>query len=183
VKHDRDAATLASIEQRLEAREEIRDLVARYGVAIDDRDWETLASLYAPDAVFDSTGPAAHGREAVVDYVRCCTADYSASYHYPHSHEIIVDDAGQATGLVCAHADLVIDGEAVWIALRYDDQYRCIDGRWHFHQRVTSMLYILKLSELPTGVADGMRLRWPGEAPQCAHLGADVNRRWPDTGS
>jgi hypothetical protein len=75
---------------------------------------------------------------------------------------------------VCAHAELTIDGETVFVALRYHDDYRRVDGRWRFHERKTRILYVLKLSELPTGFADRMRIRWPNIDPQPAQIGADV---------
>ena len=37
---------------RLEAREQIRELVAEYSMAVDDRDIPTIARLFATDAVF-----------------------------------------------------------------------------------------------------------------------------------
>lgn len=170
---DAEIAELRARVGRLEDREEIRDLVARYGRAVDDRDWESLADQYTQDAVFDSAQGRSIGTAAIIDYYRVRTADYVASYHYPHSHEITFGDADVATGLVCAHAELTIGGETIWVALRYVDDYRRVDGEWRFHERVTRILYVLKLSELPTGFADRMRIRWPGVDPP-AELGADV---------
>ena len=38
--------------ERLEAREEIRTLVADYSMAVDDRDVETIESLFTVDGIF-----------------------------------------------------------------------------------------------------------------------------------
>ena len=53
--------------RQLEDREEIRALAARYGRAVDDRDWESLANQYTPDAVFDSAAGRSVGTEAIID--------------------------------------------------------------------------------------------------------------------
>jgi uncharacterized protein (TIGR02246 family) len=160
--------------QCLEDREELRALVARYGRAVDDRDWESLADQYTPDAIFDSTGERSVGTDAIIEFYKARTGAYAASYHYPHSHEITFIDDGTAAGVVCAHAELTIEGETVFVALRYLDDYRLVEGSWRFHEREARILYVLKLSELPTGFGDRMRIRWPGVAPQPAQIGADV---------
>jgi|TARA_B110000263_G_scaffold202363_1_gene182058 hypothetical protein len=160
--------------RQLEDREEIRGLVSRYGRVVDDREWDVLADLFAPDAVFDSVGGRAVGMAAIAEYYKAGTQDLVASYHYAHSHEISFDDADRPSGLVCAHAELAFEDDTVWTALRYHDQYRRVDGRWRFSERVTRLLYVLKLADLPTGFADEMRVRWPGREPVRATLGADV---------
>jgi ketosteroid isomerase-like protein len=83
-----EIAELRARLQHLEDRDELRALVARYGRAVDDRDWESLADQYTPDAVFDSAGGRSVGTDAVIDYYQERTSAYVASYHYPHSHEI-----------------------------------------------------------------------------------------------
>lgn len=169
-----ELAELRARVARLEDREEIRALVGRYGRAVDDRDWESVADQYTPDAVFDSAMGRSVGTEAIVDYYKARTDGYVASYHYPHSHEIWFVDDDHAEGLVCAHAELTIDGEAVWVALRYLDDYRRTDSKWRFFERQTRILYVLKLSEMAEGFADTLRIRWPGTDPAPAQVGADV---------
>lgn len=167
--------------RRLEDRDEIRALVGRYGRAIDDRDWECLAGQYTPDAFIDFTAGRAKGTEAIIEHVRSRTDAYGATYHYPHSHEVTITGDDTATGLVCAHAELTIDGETVRVALRYHDDYRRFDGRWRFHERRMRVLYVLKLSEMATGFADRLRVRWPGTEPAEAQIGADIGSgRTPD---
>lgn len=169
-----EIAALQARLQRLEDREEIRELIARYGRAVDDRDWESLAAQYTPDAIFDSALGRSVGVAAIIEYYKERTSAYVASYHYPHSSEIVFDDDDRARGVVCAHAELTIEGDTVMVALRYQDDYRRVDGRWRFHERNTNLLYVLKLAELPTGLADRLRVRWPGTDPAVAEVGADV---------
>lgn len=159
---------------RLEDRAEIADLVARYGRAVDDHDWATLAGLYTPDASFEGASGRVSGRAAVLDYYRAATANHQVSYHYPHSHEITIESEDHATGIVCAHAELAIDGDTVCVALRYEDDYRRVEGRWCFRERASRRLYAMRLDELPTGMADRLRIRYPGTEPRPAQLGADL---------
>lgn len=167
--------------QRLEDREEIRSLVALYGRAVDDRDWESLAGQYTSDAIFESTGIRSVGVDAIIEYYRERTAEYVASYHYPHTIEITFVDDDSAIGLVCAHAELTLGGDTVMVALRYQDDYRRVDEEWRFHERKTQLLYVLKLSELPTEFSSRMRVRWPGAEAGPAHFGADLTSgRTPD---
>lgn len=163
----------------LEARMEISDLIARYGPAVDDREYETLASLYSSDGVFDTVGGRLTGRAAVIDYYRQRGDAYGATYHYPHSVEIHLDEPTgdefvSASGIVCAHAELSIDGVTHLIALRYHDSYRHEDGAWRFYERVVKLLYVLPASDLTTGLAESDRIRWPGTTWERAALGPDA---------
>ena len=88
--------------------------------------------------------------------------------------EIDLHSDTEASGVVCAHAELTMDGEAVRVALRYHDQYRFEDGRWRFAERDVKLLYAMRLAELPQHLADELRVRWPGTEPQPADVGPDA---------
>ena len=124
---------------RLEAIEEIRDLIARYGMAVDDRDVNGLAGMFTSDAKFGlADGMVANqGRQAVIDFYTERMAAFGATYHYPHSHVIDFDPdrPDHATGMVNAHAELALDGRTLVTALRYFDEYRVEGGRWCFVER------------------------------------------------
>lgn len=158
----------------LEARDEIARLIARYGPAVDDHDYETLASLYTSDGIFDATGGRLKGRDQVMGFYRSRAQDFGATYHYPHSSEVYLDGPTDAHGIVCAHAELSIDGETHMVALRYHDTYRLEDGAWRFYERDVKLLYVLSVSELVSGLAETDRLRWPGTDRTVATLGSDI---------
>ncbi len=161
---------------QLEAREEIRELVARYGMAVDDRDVEGLADMFTSDAKFgQADGTVANqGREAVIEFYTERMAAFGATYHYPHSHviELDPDRPGRATGMVNAHAELALDGRTLVTALRYFDEYRVEDGRWRFVERKVAMIYYMDMAALVDGgLSESDRKRYfgtvgPSELPE-----------------
>jgi ketosteroid isomerase-like protein len=160
--------------EALEARDEISRLIARYGPAVDDHDFDTLAELYTSDAVFDSPGGRMIGRDRVMDYYRERAGAYGATYHYPHSQEIYLDGPADGRGVICAHAELAIDGDTHIVAVRYHDIYRRELGAWRFHIRDVHLLYVLSVDQLATGLAEADRVRWPGRPRALAALGSDL---------
>ena len=166
--------SLVSLEDRLgylESRVAIGDLVAAYGRAVDDRAWESLGQLYCKDAVFDSVEGPSRGRDQIIDYYEKRTAMFGVTYHYPHSVEVTAIDGDIAQGVVCAHAELAIDGKAFWVALRYLDAYKREDRRWRFAERRVEQLYAMELSEIPDQMDLLLRKRWPGSEPAPADWG------------
>ncbi|WP_370324173.1 nuclear transport factor 2 family protein [Euzebya sp.] len=151
-------------------RAELQDLVAAYAMAVDDRDWDAVGEMYAEDSVFQGSLGPNRGRDAVVAYYRERTEQFGATYHYPHSQVVTFTGPDTASGTVAAHAELAIGDETVVIALRYADAYVREGGRWRFRERTVQQLYAMPLSELPSGLAQPDRKRWPGTDPAPADL-------------
>jgi ketosteroid isomerase-like protein len=141
---------------RLEARVEIRELVARYCFAVDARDVPGMADCFTHDGSFRSIDGAmdATGRDAVIDQFHTRFAVLGPSNHFTHDQLIIFDDddASRATGLVNAHAEVVRNGSAMWTSLRYHDEYRHEYGKWRFKVRALEFFYYLR----PADYADAM---------------------------
>ena len=161
---------LRAMVQRLLDRQELSDLLARYGRYIDDRDLANLAELFTSDAEFDSRVGPVRGREAVLGYYRDQLSTYTVTYHYPHSQTVEFTGPDDATGVVQAHAELAIDGQGVIIGLRYHDTYHREDGRWRFRSRKAQQLYGLPIEEWGRSLGDTLRKRWPGAEPAPADL-------------
>ncbi|MEM7286493.1 MAG: nuclear transport factor 2 family protein [Actinomycetota bacterium] len=161
---------------RIEAKDAIRDLVVRYGMAVDDRDMPAVGEVFTDDAVFRHGDDSIvnHGRDEIVAFYTDRLRAFGATYHYPHSHLVELDplDPDRATGVVCAHAELGIDGRTYVTALRYHDEYRCESGTWRFAERRLAMLYYMDLAELVGGgLAQDDRKRYfgtigPSEIPE-----------------
>ncbi len=170
--------------RRLEDRWELSDLVHEYGVAVDGRDLHALEQQFARDAALAHPDGVERGRDAVMAYYRRRLVQYTTTYHYAHTQAVEFgpgDD--EAHGVVTAHAELSIEGDAVWIALRYNDEYVREDGRWRFRSRRQEFVYVLPLRELPSSLGDTLRKRWPGMPPAPAELpdGLETYRRFVES--
>jgi len=120
--------------EELLAKEAIRDLLARYAMAFDDRDWDAWESLWTEDVVFVVDGSPIEGLVALREFmVGCLPHDY-VSKHLCGPSVIEVAPDGETAR---ARTDVV------WIAANYDNQIvaRYVDdlvrrdGRWLIRRR------------------------------------------------
>jgi uncharacterized protein (TIGR02246 family) len=124
----------------LEARESIRDLVARYNANGDSGRIDPMAELFADEAVMTIAPDTQHeGRKAIHAFFSGVAAgtrggDGGVKFirHYTATHQIDVLSPGEARGR-CYYVVLTDRGVDHWG--RYIDEYRRIDGRWQFWRR------------------------------------------------
>ena len=123
---------------RLLAEADIRQLVARYAVAADRRDMDTLASLFVTDV---RVGRDATGRTALRQDFERQFRSIGVSILNVGTHQIDLLGPDDATGHVYCRAEIE-DGDR-WIhqAIRYDDTYRREDGTWLFVRRLHKLFY------------------------------------------
>jgi uncharacterized protein (TIGR02246 family) len=148
-----------SLERRiqvLEDRHEIGDLVARYCIALDDRDLAAVRELYAAEGVYTGPGGRREGREEVVAYLDETLRD-STTVHSVHQHVIDFDEDDSATGVVAAHVELLPDGaeETLFGALRYRDRYVRQGGRWRLLERTLTFVHLGPWSAVGTSLSAG----------------------------
>lgn len=158
--------------QRLEDRQAILDLVARYYNAVDDRDIDAVGAMFCLDGVFGrfNGSDRAEGRDAIVRFYNDRLSLAGPSFHYPHAHVIDFHSDIEASGVVTAHAELGVEDKMVMTGFRYQDRYRKeSDGRWRFAERLTRFFYMMSHDELHEHYSDPIRIRWPGE-PMAADL-------------
>ena len=148
---------------RLEARNEIRALVARYCFTVDARDIEGIGACFTEDGAMRSLDGVmdASGRDAVISQFHGRFAVLGPSNHFTHDHLIEFDsgDPDRATGIVNSHAEVVRNGEALLASLRYHDEYRREDGRWRFQLRLLSFFYYTKPADYAAVLRDTLRNR------------------------
>lgn len=152
--------------KRLEDRAELAELIARYALAVDDRDIEAIAALFTPDGAFRSQDGVmnARGTEAVLEQFRGRFRALKLSNHFSHDHVFKFGaDPDAATGLVTAHAEVWRNGRALIGALRYQDSYRRYQGRWCFADRLLFFLYYLPVEEYASALGDPLRQRAYGD--------------------
>lgn len=167
-------ANLTALEKRieqLESREMIKELVAHYGIAIDNRDMDSLTALFTVDAGFSSKDGMlnACGIDAIIEQFHARFAGMGPSNHFVHEHIIRFDDtaAGKASGLVTSHVELVRDSEPMLVALRYEDKYRYDEQTWRFSDRLISIFYYMKVTDYVRCLGEPERMR-AYEKPQVA---------------
>ncbi len=159
--------TLEDRIQRLEDRAAIQDIAIRYGYVMDERDEAGTRALFADDAVLQSEDGVmnAEGLDTIIEMYLGRWAVLGATNHFTHGHLIdFGDDPDRATGLLFGHAEVVRDGTAYQVALRYKDEYRRVDGRWVFGRRKMGYMYYAPIAELGEALESDGPVRVYGEA-------------------
>lgn len=137
--------TLSPIELAV-ARDQLRDLVSRYAVAVDSRDLDTLVGLFVDDV---QVGRADTGRDALRASFRASLSAVGVTILQVGTHVIDVDDADHARGLVYCSGQ-VQDGDR-WIhqSILYRDSYERRDEQWYFVRRVHELFHGVAAPEHP----------------------------------
>ena len=182
-----DLESLTRRVEQLEARVEIAELVSGYAIACDEHDIARLKSQFAEDAVMDSPSKLlqANGREEILAmYVRLFKIR-GPGYHWTHDHFVHFDIAhpDQATGLVQSHAETCPDNEVSVSGMRYDDQYRKIDGRWVFQKRTLKFLYYVPVKDYAQALNGRVRVtmggrRLEGDFPEATPAWQEFDRTY-----
>jgi hypothetical protein len=141
-----------SIDDRLRRIEDtlaIQQLPIRYAMAVDERDLDSWVTLFTPDV---RVGRDLFGREALRDAIASMTRHFYRSVHQSVGHRIDLVDDENATGRVYCRAEHEVGDEWIVMAIRYDDTYRKVDGRWHFSRRKERHWYAADITQQPQSV-------------------------------
>ncbi len=145
---------------RLIAEADIRQLVARYAVATDQRDLDALVALFVPDVRVgrDPSGEPARGIEALRENLADQLGAIGVTILHVGTHQIDLQGDDDATGHVYCRAEIQ-DGDR-WIhqSIRYDDRYRRVDGQWLFVGRHHQLFYGAEVGANPIGLPPA---NWP----------------------
>jgi len=149
-------ATKITLEvDRLLAYESIRQLVARYAVAVDARDIDTLVGLFVDDVRVGALGT---GREALRESFQRSLRGIGVSILNVGTHVIDLMDEREASGIVYCKGEIQ-DGER-WIhqAIVYEDRYRRVADHWYFVRRNHRLFYGAEVGSNPIGLPPA---NWP----------------------
>ena len=131
---------MATIEERLaqvEAVDAIKRLKIRYAELNDEGfDPDGLVALFTVDGVWDA-GEFGRlvGRDAMRAYWVETGRITSFAQHYITNHVVDVDPSGTtATGRCYLLGMSTREGQAYWMAVRYAERYRRVDGEWLFEE-------------------------------------------------
>ena len=132
---------------RLEALEAIRDLDARYCRALDDRDWDTLVSLFTDDGEFVGLSRARGPAELRTFFAGLAAGGLTAFWHHVTNLEITLDGPDTARARSFLWQPCVQDGVSHIAAGRYTDTLRRVDGEWFYVTKQVSFDYFVPLAE------------------------------------
>ena len=155
--------------QRLVEIEAIKQLKARYMRSVDTKDWDTLATTFAPDACSEySDGKYRFdGRDAIVGFLCESLGSFEiATMHQSHTPEIEITGATSALG-TWYFEDVVINSAAVSKHMPagtvlhgtgiYHDEYVKLEGEWKIS--LTGYERIFETLE-PRNPGARLRTRW-----------------------
>lgn len=140
---------------RLSAYEAIRQLVARYAVAVDSRDIETLVNLFVDDVHVGSLG---NGRTALRKSFETSLRGIGVSILNVGTHVIDFVGEDDATGIVYCKGEIQDGTRWIHQAIVYEDQYRRMAGAWYFARRDHRLFYGAEVGTNPLGLAPA---NWP----------------------
>jgi ketosteroid isomerase-like protein len=169
---------------RLEAYEAIRQLAARYALAIDMRDIDALVGLFVDDGrnvFFTPDESGTPGGQALRARYNVTQRGYTNSLHTIHQHIIDLDDQDHAHGIVYARCEQEIE-DHTWTltAFQYWDRYERVEDRWLIAERRAMPWYFTPWQEPPVGAR---KMRWidrPHEEAGLPHAWPSWGRFWAD---
>ena len=154
-KPQRRTGNTASEIDRLLAYESIRQLVARYAIAVDSRDIDTLVGLFVDDVRVGGLGM---GRAALRKSFETSLRAIGVSILDVGTHVIDLVDEREASGIVYCKGEIQDGDRWVHQAIVYDDRYRSVDGSWYFVSRNHRLFYGAEVGVNPLGLPPA---NWP----------------------
>jgi len=153
-----DQTALVQRIDRIESQLAIQQLVARYALALDARDLDTMVMLFTDDV---NCGRLGKGRDVLRSFYDRIMRNFYRSQHQICGQVIDLDpqDADRATGKVYCRAEHEDRGKWVVMAICYFDSYERRAGHWHFVRRQEHDWYATDILERPGGPEFR---QWPG---------------------
>jgi len=145
---------------RLESIDEIRQLAAKYSLALDMRDCNAWANLFPEDV---KVGGGKTGRAELRRWFdETHRMQFDGTSHHLGGHIIEFDAPDHAQGVVYSKNEHETGPEWVIMQMMYFDKYERIQGRWYFRRRLPLYWYATDLNKPPIG---SRKMRWPGREP------------------
>ena len=128
--------------QRLEDREQIREVLNAYGATLDRRDFTGFGQLFAEDAVYGSEKAPTRGRAAIQAMLEKTLAANPSNLPGPNAHlyfnpsiRVEGDRATVQSKGAYTVPDAATKTTQLVFFISYDDTLVRRDGRWLFQQR------------------------------------------------
>ncbi len=124
--------------ERLASFEAIRQLAARYAIAVDARDLDSLVELFVDDV---RVGRDMRGHEALRTSFDEMLREIGVSILNVGTHSVTLLDGAHATGVVYCKAEIQVGERWIHQAIAYSDTYERRADRWYFVRRVHELFY------------------------------------------
>lgn len=145
---------------RLESIDEIRQLAAKYSLALDMRDADAWVNLFPADVRVNENetgrGPLRRWFDETM------REQFSGTSHHIGGHIIEFVDRDNAQGVLYSKNEHEAGAEWVIMQMMYFDRYERIGGRWYFRRRLPLYWYASDINKPPVG---DRKMRWPGREP------------------
>lgn len=128
----------------------VKDVVASYAIAIDERDWDGVAACFLGEATIDGT----QFSGLVQDYLpalRGAVERFSTTMHFIGTQLVLHETDSEATTksyAIAVHLSASPDVDDMTIGVRYDDTMRLVDGRWVIVKRKVHGLWSRNVADL-----------------------------------
>jgi SnoaL-like domain len=124
--------------ERLAAIEDIKRLKARYFRCLDTKEWSEFTTVFAADAVLDTTADGAGvvvGNREIAEFVQSVVGDVT-TVHHGHSPEIEVISPTSATGIWAMEDKLWWPDDSSSVRAmhgygHYRETYEKVSEEWH----------------------------------------------------
>jgi ketosteroid isomerase-like protein len=164
--------------RRLEDRFEINDLLVRYAVLLDDRQFEAVGRLFTEDGVFASPNSTTEGRASIARNFEAKHEPFTMTLHDPHASACFFTSDDDARGTVLGYAELANGDHTIVTNIRYQDDYRREAGTWKFARRHVLSVYGMTVADFIAGRAGtAERKRWPDRPVGKAEC-PDIDQRY-----
>lgn len=124
---------------RLVDERELRRTAELYAQGADRRDKALWATLFTEDCVIEAPGFRLEGRDSIVAVLDGMAERYAATQHRVHNQVVTIEDdaARGETYSTADHLSQPTPAQTIltW-AIRYQDRWRRVEGRWLFSHRV-----------------------------------------------
>ncbi len=141
-----DHAALLERIDRIESRQEIAELPARYAIAVDARDIDGWLALFVEDV---DCGRFGRGREALRKFIDPAVRGFYRSVHMICGQTVNFIDKDTAEGTVYCRAEHEDGSKWVVMAIIYFDRYVRRNGEWFFERRKEKHWYSVDALERP----------------------------------
>jgi ketosteroid isomerase-like protein len=137
---------MADVTSEVTARQEIAEVLFRYGYALDERDWDRLERCFTPDAAFHHSGGSVFGAEEIRAGLRTALGSLSVSQHLIGSVSVVVAADGQTATSTCyvqaQHVRAGAEGgKHLLLGGRYADRLVHTEDGWRIADRALRVMW------------------------------------------